>query len=338
MQQSNQQKHVVPKDFPFDLFVTNINGFPPHWHEELELVYVMNGTSEMSINDRHYHLQKGDILICHPGDVHHFHHQNKAGDRIIIQFAPVILGPLNGILTRQRFAKNFIAAEQARDTDSYFQVKNAIEMIAGICREFKNELVLTYRSLHNYYRKKFKIDLDSGIIDISLMPMVYLEDSARKLLKDKPLWKNEDRMSYRLAIMSQLFSLVAGLRDHLTMEELSSGARNRQRQVLDRLRAVFSWVENNYKKPIVLEDAADVANFSMYHFSRFFKQATGLSFARYLNNYRISIAVNHLLSSSETISEIAFSSGFSSLKTFNRVFRELKGTSPREFRKTAKFD
>ena len=337
--QSTQQKHIVPKDFPFDLFVTNINGYPPHWHEEIELVYVVNRTSDMSINGSHYHLLEGDILICHPGDVHHFHHQEEAGERIIIQFAPSILGPLSGILNHHRFGLNYISARENSGSPAYDGIKQAILAITGVCSEFKNELVLTYRTLNNYFRHKFtKTDLDSGIIDISLMPMVYLEDSARNLLKNKPLWKDEDLMSYRLAIMNEIFTLVSGLRELAGVVPLSPGMVNRQRQVLDRLRSVFSWVEANYRNQIQLEDAADVANFSMYHFSRFFKQATGMSFARYLNNYRISIAVNHLLSSSLTVSEVAFSCGFSSLKTFNRVFLHLKGISPREFRKTARID
>ena len=44
--QLTQQKGIVPQDFPFDLFVTNINGYPPHWHGEIELVYVLDKPSD----------------------------------------------------------------------------------------------------------------------------------------------------------------------------------------------------------------------------------------------------------------------------------------------------
>ncbi len=336
--QLTHQKGIVPQDFPFDLFVTNINGYPPHWHEEIELVYVQDFPSDMSVNEKYYHLLPGDILICHPGDVHHFHHMEEAGNRIIIQFDAAILGPLKTIITASRFSVNFISAAEYSETENYRKIKQAILQIAETCREFKNDLVLTYKTLQSFFRRElpFAYSRKSGMIDVSLMPMVYLEDSAGNFIKDRPLWDKDELLSFRLAIMNQIFALVSGLQGISPLEPLSSGMINRQRQVLDRLHAVFSWVENNYINQITLEQAAERANFSMYHFSRFFKQATGIPFARYLNNYRISVAVNHLLSSSDPVSEIAFRSGFSSLKTFNRVFKQLKGISPGEFRKKSK--
>jgi AraC-like DNA-binding protein len=71
----------------------------------------------------------------------------------------------------------------------------------------------------------------------------------------------------------------------------------------------------------------------MYHFTRFFKDTTGMTFWQYLNNYKVSKAVNLLINTSDSISEIAFNSGFNSIKTFNRVFKQVKGCSPSEFRK-----
>lgn len=335
--QLTQQKGIVPQDFPFDLFVTNINGYPPHWHEETELVYVLDRPSDMSVNDKYYHLLPGDILICHPGDVHHFHHLEEAGNRIIIQFDSSILGPLKTIITGSRFSVNYISAEDYAGTENYEKMKQAILQIADTSREFKDDLVLTYKTLHTYFKKLYPdtYSRKSGRIDASVMPMVYLEDSARNFIKDKPLWNEDELLSFRLAIMSQVFILVSNLREIAPLETLSPGMVSRQRQVLDRLHSVFSWVENNYRNPITLGQAAETANFSKYHFSRFFKQATGITFSRYLNNYRISIAVNHLLSSRNPVSEIAFQSGFSSLKTFNRVFKQLKGVSPVEFRKNS---
>jgi AraC-like DNA-binding protein len=93
-------------------------------------------------------------------------------------------------------------------------------------------------------------------------------------------------------------------------------------------------VEHNYTREITLAEIAGAANFSIYHFARFFKEATGMTFIQYLNNYRISKAIRYLCSTTDPITEIAFQAGFDSIKTFNRVFKQLKGCSPTEYKKS----
>jgi AraC-like DNA-binding protein len=102
---------------------------------------------------------------------------------------------------------------------------------------------------------------------------------------------------------------------------------------LEMLDNIFKYIENNYREQINLSEVAKAASFSMYHFTRFFKDATGMTFWQYLNNYRISKAVNYLMNTSDSISDIAYNSGFNSIKTFNRVFKQAKGYSPSQFKK-----
>ena len=117
------------------------------------------------------------------------------------------------------------------------------------------------------------------------------------------------------------------------MTKYSPHEKSRKLGRLERLEQVFEYVDNNYDRPISLDQIARVANFSIYHFTRFFKETTGMTFGEYLNSYRIKKAEAYLEDAQNTITEIAFKSGFNSIKTFNRVFKHQKGCSPSEYRK-----
>lgn len=102
---------------------------------------------------------------------------------------------------------------------------------------------------------------------------------------------------------------------------------------LARIRRSFDYIEEHYKEDIRLKDIARDAGFSEYYFSRLFKETTEVNFHQYLNEYRIRKAESLLTNSNYTVSEVAYGVGFSSISTFDRLFRSMKGCSPQEFRK-----
>ena len=73
---------------------------------------------------------------------------------------------------------------------------------------------------------------------------------------------------------------------------------------------------------------ADVSSVSEAHFSRAFKQAFGVPPHRYLLTRRIERAVTLLRETDAPITEIAFQTGWASLGTFGRIFRDITGESP----------
>ncbi|MBS0447618.1 MAG: helix-turn-helix transcriptional regulator [Proteobacteria bacterium] len=80
---------------------------------------------------------------------------------------------------------------------------------------------------------------------------------------------------------------------------------------------------------------ADVSGVSEAHFARSFRQAFGLPPHRYLLTRRIERATALLRDTDLAITEIAFRTGWASLGTFGRTFRDVTGTSPGEFRARA---
>ncbi|OYP47874.1 hypothetical protein CG709_03195 [Lachnotalea glycerini] len=80
--------------------------------------------------------------------------------------------------------------------------------------------------------------------------------------------------------------------------------------------------------------AASQANMSATYFSRKFKNVTGFGFKEYLCKIRLTEASKLLLETNQSITEVAFSCGFSDSNYFGDVFRKLKGVSPLQYRKT----
>ena len=112
-------------------------------------------------------------------------------------------------------------------------------------------------------------------------------------------------------------------------------AKNRRMNSDPRIRAVLSYLSQNASERISQKDAADLVRLSPAAFSRFFRRAVGKTFSSYLTDLRLSDVSRRLLESDDSISRIAYDTGFDNLSTFNRAFRQARGLSPREFRAIA---
>ncbi|GAB3390794.1 AraC family transcriptional regulator [Lysobacter fragariae] len=77
---------------------------------------------------------------------------------------------------------------------------------------------------------------------------------------------------------------------------------------------------------------ARVSCVSQAHFARSFKEAFGVPPHRYLLTRRIERATALLRDTDQSIIDIAFQTGWTSLGTFGRTFRDITGESPGEFR------
>jgi transcriptional regulator GlxA family with amidase domain len=81
---------------------------------------------------------------------------------------------------------------------------------------------------------------------------------------------------------------------------------------------------------------AQVSGVSVAHFARSFRRAFGIPPHRYLLTRRIEQATGLLRDTELNITEIAFATGWESLGTFGRIFRDITGMSPGEMRRHAR--
>jgi len=134
------------------------------------------------------------------------------------------------------------------------------------------------------------------------------------------------------ACMIRFFVLLARC-DQLTQSAPSPNTQhNKQKEYVEKFNAVFDYIERNYAENITLEDVAASIGFSKFHFSRLFRTYTDTSFYDYLCLRRLKAAETLLLTPDLPITEVALQSGFSSISTFNRVFKKYKECTPSEFK------
>ncbi len=101
---------------------------------------------------------------------------------------------------------------------------------------------------------------------------------------------------------------------------------------------LLSYMEAHLQENITLESAAGQLGFSTSHFSRVFKKLTGINFVQYLNMIRVERAVEQLKNTNKKITEICLNCGFTNIRTFNRVFKEVTGHTPTQFAQNAELE
>jgi AraC family transcriptional regulator len=99
-----------------------------------------------------------------------------------------------------------------------------------------------------------------------------------------------------------------------------------------KLNQAIELINENLCDSLSLAAIADELSMSMYHFSRQFKQSTGMSPHQYLMQQRIERAKHLLRGSNLAIVQIALDCGFANQSHFARYFRQATGISPRQFR------
>ncbi|MCC5639539.1 AraC family transcriptional regulator [Nostoc sp. CHAB 5844] len=103
-----------------------------------------------------------------------------------------------------------------------------------------------------------------------------------------------------------------------------------------KLRQAISYIQDNLERDLTLVEIAAVVGMSMYHFSRLFKQSTGLAPHQYVMNSRISKAKKLLTGTEKTIEQISEQVGFQSQSHFTNVFRKFMGITPKAYREQVK--
>lgn len=97
---------------------------------------------------------------------------------------------------------------------------------------------------------------------------------------------------------------------------------------------VNSYIAEHFTEKLRRKDLALLLGYEEHYFSTLFYRNFGMGFRAYLNQCRLSCACQLLHTTDNTISDIAFASGFSSVRDFNNVFSRLLKTTPTAYRKS----
>ena len=98
----------------------------------------------------------------------------------------------------------------------------------------------------------------------------------------------------------------------------------------------LTYLNEHFTESLTLDDLAAHLNISKYHLSRSFPERIGCGLNAYINSLRADHAAMLLASTKISVTQVGFDSGFESSSTFFRTFKELYGTSPKQYRKEPK--
>lgn len=100
----------------------------------------------------------------------------------------------------------------------------------------------------------------------------------------------------------------------------------------ERLSRVYKYVEDNYFQEIDIQEVAKICNLTIPAFCNYFKKNLNQTFTYFTNEYRVNQACKMLVEGHEIV-DICFGCGFNNVSYFGRVFKQIKGTNPSQFRR-----
>ena len=275
-----------------------------------------------------------------------------------------VIAHLNGDFETVDFLKdkNILLYDNVQDEEYPPHWHNAIEMIMPlestytvICsgkEHILNErdiMLIPAGKIHNLKAKRGRrliLLCDSKLIEgaeqlaelrpVIAEPLVVNESFGADLLRSLGnIMKEIYTLYFEPGALSDIyvFMKILVLLTHIREYQLNRIRPEDSEKYSETVHRILAYIEKNYMNDISLEGLAGIAGYSTYHFSRIFRKYSGTTFINYLNNRRVSAAELLLLEDNASVTEAASRVGFSSLTTFNRVFKEINGCTPSEFKK-----
>ena len=236
--------------------------FPPHLHQEIELLLAIEGAIETTVGSKTYRVEAGQLCVIFPNTVHAYH-----------------------CLTEKTRQAILICRSEFRS-----ELKNIMERKMPICPLIQHP----HEDILQMIEK-----LTSSRIEAE--PTIVVDSYFALLLA-------------RALTSLQLQDNIVDHTDHLSAK-------------------LIAFLTEHFSEKLSLETLSRTLGVSRYKISRIFSATIGMSFSQYLNTLRVDQAKSMLQNPNLAILTIAYECGFESQQTFNRVFKEQCGLTPREFRK-----
>jgi len=189
------QKYTTDKDNPYVIYRAEVTEFPYHWHDEIEIIYILRGSINFVIETQTYNIKEGDILFIKSGEIHRCYGGVNC-EQIIIEFGHYLD---NEILKTQTLIHPGTPGLLSNNLHSEIE-----ELILQICNEYENK-----RQAWNF------------MIKSALYKIVGLLD--REYIKDVKIDLNKNVISgYYNEILHDVFEYIeANYKSDVTIEEIS---------------------------------------------------------------------------------------------------------------------
>ena len=172
----------------------------------------------------------------------------------------------------------------------------------------------------------------------------YLTDTSKKIinsLKSRDFtFSDEDAKQVKETIF-QLYDLkdeakplrLDNIRNRIETLLLYCAAEDGQNETRsNNLMNAVGFIDSNFREPITLQTAANLAGLSKGAFSSIFRKKIGVTFQDYIISKRLKWSETLLKSSELNVTQIAYNSGFRSHSHFSSTFKKIYGISPLDYR------
>lgn len=204
-------------------------------------------------------------------------------------------------------------------------------IIHSIENEYLSEIIYMQIEMSDYFNFNNDLQIYRFISCQNLLPycLITQNDNFAMLLLAIQKEINEKKRYYDVCVRAYIGLLVP----FMLRNNIIADVGKQLTEEATKLLPVANYIERNYIHSISLEHLAEIIGYDKFKLCRKFKKITGKTIVEYINYIRIYHAKKLLKDSSESITDIAFGCGFSSVQYFNVIFKRYIGCTPTDYRR-----
>ncbi|MBC5635207.1 helix-turn-helix domain-containing protein [Ornithinibacillus sp. BX22] len=269
------------KDLPINVFTHTVEHFPYHWHEDMEILFVLEGALEIRVGQDSYDLEVGDIFLVNGSELHFINSKTDYGKThvLVLQINSDYLREQHLDIKHKRF---FIYSKDLGNVS-----KDVMDDLKFILANMM-DLTINRKNLYELKVKKWLLELLVILMEHFEVPQ---EEDYDELAKDE-----------------RLLEILKYMNMHSARSDLS------------------------------LQDISEAFSLNPQYLSRYFKAKVGVTIKKKLDSMRLNKSLMELQTTDLTVTEIALKYGFPDSKAYYRVFKEILGITPSEYREHYHFE
>nr|WP_256366463.1 helix-turn-helix domain-containing protein [Terribacillus sp. AE2B 122] len=256
------------------MYTHKVANFPYHWHEDMEILFVLSDDVEIRVNQNSYKLREGDVFLINMNELHFISATPKNAQILVLQIDHEYVKGMDIQIEGKKF---YLNSSDEQDNHKKHVFEDIKRTLASMMQHVLNR-----------------------------MPF------------------------YSIKIKQQLLHLVA-----LLLEHFEVSVKTDQYNIEDdqRLLDILKYMNDHCKDPdISLNQVAEVFSLNPQYLSRYFKSKVGISFKKRLDSLRLQKSLSAVIATTKSINEIALEYGFPDSKAYYRVFKEVLGSTPNQYR------
>ena len=279
----------------FSSFLSNDNTYPAHLHRQVEIMFVISGELEISMEEQVYPLKAGDISVAFPDKIHSLNTPKTS--RVLLMVFDI------------DFLQDF------RTAFTQYLPENPILNTTNLTEHGRNALSWLISLSKN-------MPATADMPDIENLPSHPVVSDTTKIIDEQ-----NDISPNLLYTKSYLTIFLTDVFSYLKL--------NKRNTCTDRniCENILIYLDKHFQENVSLESTAKDLGISKFYLSQIFSNKLHTSFPSYVTARRLDYAEKLLSSTTKSVTDIAFEAGFSSPRTFFRSFQEAYQTTPHQYRK-----